>query len=56
VFWRKKLSANVARDKKVNKILKKERWNVYRIWECELEKDKERVLNRLVVYIRNKKW
>jgi len=51
-FWRKKLLANVARDKKVEKMLKKESWNVYRIWECELEKNKEKILNRLKNYIK----
>lgn len=57
VFWRKKLSANVSRDKKVEKILKKEGWSVYRIWECELEKkEKNKTFARLNNYLRKKSY
>lgn len=32
-FWDKKISGNVRRDRKVNRILKKEGWKVIRLWE-----------------------
>ena len=35
-FWRKKLAANKARDRKVNRALRAAGWRVLRIWEHEL--------------------
>jgi len=37
-FWKSKIKGNVKRDKIVNKILKKEGWQVIRIWEHLLRK------------------
>jgi len=37
-FWRKKLAANRARDRKVNRVLRTAGWRVARIWEHELRK------------------
>jgi len=39
-FWKEKIERNQARDKKVNKALRKDGWKVVRIWECEVEKKK----------------
>lgn len=50
VFWKKKLTSNVRRDKEVQKRLKKEGWRVHVIWECQL---RERFLKSLAVRIRN---
>ncbi|HUI06395.1 MAG TPA: hypothetical protein VL486_05265 [Verrucomicrobiae bacterium] len=35
-FWREKLAANIARDRFVNRKLRKQGWKVVRIWEHEL--------------------
>jgi DNA mismatch endonuclease (patch repair protein) len=35
-FWRKKLAANQARDRLVNRTLRRLGWRVVRIWEHEL--------------------
>lgn len=53
-FWRKKLSANILRDKKVKNILKKEGWSIYRFWECEIERNGKKSLMRLINYIKKK--
>ena len=37
-FWRKKLAANQARDRKVNRTLRAAGWRVLRVWEHELAK------------------
>jgi DNA mismatch endonuclease (patch repair protein) len=37
-FWQKKLEANRARDRKVNRTLRVAGWRVVRIWEHELRK------------------
>lgn len=36
VFWLKKLEANKARARRVNRTLRKEGWRVLRIWEHDL--------------------
>jgi DNA mismatch endonuclease, patch repair protein len=53
-FWKNKLNGNVERDKKVQKILKKEGWTVYRIWECELEEKNSKTLNNLETFLKIK--
>ena len=35
-FWRKKITGNQARDRKVSRLLKSRGWAVIRIWEHEL--------------------
>ena len=37
-FWEKKLSGNQARDRRVNRALRKLGWRVVRIWEHDLVK------------------
>lgn len=37
-FWKKKFAANNARDRRVNRMLRKLGWLVVRIWEHDLSK------------------
>jgi DNA mismatch endonuclease, patch repair protein len=37
-FWREKMAGNIARDRFVNRELRKQGWRVVRIWEHELGK------------------
>jgi DNA mismatch endonuclease (patch repair protein) len=37
-FWLKKFAANKARDRRVNRELRKRGWRVLRLWEHELSK------------------
>jgi DNA mismatch endonuclease (patch repair protein) len=46
-FWMKKISSNVERDKKVNLQLQNEGWRVIRIWEHEIRKEPDRVVQRI---------
>jgi DNA mismatch endonuclease (patch repair protein) len=47
-FWRAKLAANKARDRRVTRTLRRMGWRVLRIWEHELaRKDNGRVLRRI---------
>jgi len=39
-YWDKKINRNKKRDLHVNSILINNRWNVFRIWECEIKKEK----------------
>ena len=40
-FWRKKFAANVARDRRVTRSLRRAGWRVLRIWEHELARKRE---------------
>lgn len=45
-FWRKKLAANVARDRRADRALRRAGWRVLRIWEHELARKREAQLVR----------
>ena len=47
-FWRKKLAANKARDRLVNRALRRTGWRVLRVWEHELAKKNEAKLVRKI--------
>ena len=47
-FWRKKLGANVARDRLVDEELRKAGWRVMRIWEHSLSSNLPALTRRLV--------
>lgn len=46
-FWRKKLSANKARDRRVNQTLRKAGWRIVRIGEHDLVKRGEVCIRRI---------
>ena len=45
-FWESKFAANVARDKRTERELKKHGWSVLTVWQCQL-RDPERLARRL---------
>lgn len=48
-FWRAKILRNQARDREVNRLLKKAGWRVLRIWEHALTRKHEaRTVRRVV--------
>jgi DNA mismatch endonuclease, patch repair protein len=46
-FWMKKIGSNVERDKRVNEQLKNEGWTVIRVWEHEIRKTPDRVVEKI---------
>jgi DNA mismatch endonuclease (patch repair protein) len=48
-FWKKKIAGNIARDRLVNRALRRANWNVLRIWEHELAKRNEARLVRRIL-------
>jgi len=51
-FWRKKIAANQARDRRVNRTLRARGWKVIRVWEHELTRRNERkLIRRLAAYL-----
>ena len=49
-FWRKKLDANIARDKKNAQTLRREGWKVMTIWQCQM-RDENRLVNRIESFL-----
>ena len=46
--WREKIEGNQARDRKTSRLLRQEGWTVIRIWECNLAKNPDRCLAKIV--------
>jgi DNA mismatch endonuclease (patch repair protein) len=45
-FWHKKLDANIERDKRFRRALRRMGWKVLVVWECEIRK-LEKLLRKL---------
>lgn len=52
-FWRAKLSANAARDERVETELQKLGWRVAVVWECSLRQEPLPALKRLERFLRS---
>jgi len=51
-YWKEKLQKNVEKDNKHIQELEKLGWKVIVVWECEIEKQFERILEKTVAEIR----
>ncbi|MHB1858070.1 MAG: very short patch repair endonuclease [Acidobacteriaceae bacterium] len=51
-FWELKFSANVARDRRTRRELKKLGWTILTVWQCELKKP-EKLTERLNEFLAN---
>lgn len=40
-FWAEKRRSNVDRDKRNRRLLKKDGWKVFEVWECHTRRDEE---------------
>ena len=47
-FWDRKREKNMARDKCVNRQLRRQGWKVIRIWQHSLQKSPQTCLNRIL--------
>src|SRR5204862_93647 len=47
-YWLPKIERNIRRDMEVNRLLKKLGWKVVRVWEHELNKRPEKVLDSIM--------
>lgn len=50
-FWLKKLINNVARDKFVLKELRRKKWKVKKVWECQLETNQKEIFDRIETFL-----
>jgi len=46
-FWKNKFARNQARDRFVNRTLRRLGWRIIRIWECSLKRHPETCIKRL---------
>ena len=46
-FWLKKINQNVERDARITKELTEKGWTVMRIWEHEVRKEPEKIIERI---------
>jgi len=53
-YWIPKIQQNIARDKKVNRELRKEGWTVIRVWESDIKKNLGRDVQKVLLKIGNK--
>ena len=51
-YWKAKLLKNKKRDAKNIRELKKEGWKVLRLWECEIEKNPNKVVEKIQKLLR----
>jgi len=49
-YWTPKILRTIKRDKKYTKQLKKEGWNVIRVWEHEVLKNTDKIINKIKKY------
>jgi DNA mismatch endonuclease Vsr len=46
-YWHKKIERNIARDKQVNKILRKNGWTVLRFWGDDIKRKLDLCVNKI---------
>ena len=51
-YWTDKIAANIKRDQKNRKKLRKAGWGVLRIWEHEIKKDLEGVVRKMEIFLK----
>ncbi|HAO08160.1 MAG TPA: very short patch repair endonuclease [Chryseobacterium sp.] len=50
-FWKEKLLKNIEKDERHIKALQELKWKVIVVWECEIEKNTEQTLEKLLAEI-----
>ena len=52
-YWISKIEANIERDKRRNKELRKLGWKVARIWETDILKDPQRAARKVAALVKS---
>lgn len=53
-YWRTKIAANMARDRRANRRLRRDGWSVIRVWESEVLGNPIRVADRIERVVRRR--
>ncbi|MBI5192510.1 MAG: very short patch repair endonuclease [Nitrospirae bacterium] len=48
LYWSNKIDSNRKRDRKVNRLLKKEGWKVVRLWEYEIKNSINKSIRKIL--------
>lgn len=51
-FWNKKLDENIARDRRVQKALRRRGWKVLVVWECQT-RQQDKLVSKLRGFLRD---
>lgn len=51
-YWKRKIENNMARDRRVNRKLRKLGWRILRFWEHNIEKEPQVVINKIIRTLR----
>jgi DNA mismatch endonuclease, patch repair protein len=51
-YWVPKLTKNVVRDRRSQRQLRKDGWCVLVVWECQIERDMDAVLRRVLAKLK----
>lgn len=54
-FWKSKITNNIKRDKRVNILLSKSGWKVFRFWESDIRINTDRLVMKVLKYIKPRK-
>ena len=54
-FWTKKIHSNIERDKKVNEQLREDDWTIIRIWEHDVRKTPDKIIEKIIEILKNSK-
>lgn len=46
-YWKAKIGKNIKRDNEVNRILKRDDWEVLRFWEHDIKKNSDRCIDKI---------
>ena len=50
-WWQAKFERNKARDLRVRRLLRKQGWHVLTVWECQIRRAPDKVLNRVCRFL-----
>ncbi len=53
-YWADKIERNKLRDKKVNKFYRKNHWNIFRVWEHDIQKDINNTKEKITLKIKQR--
>ena len=46
-YWIEKISRNKERDREVSKHYKKQKWKIFRVWEHDIKKDRQKIVDKI---------
>ena len=52
-FWKEKILNNIKRDKRNRAALRRSGWKVLRVWQHEIEKNKDKILNKILIFLKD---